>query len=116
MHNPTNAGHLTIDKDMLYLIKKMIEQIKAIKRVLAYVKCVRETGGDWANPDCMFPKRKIEIPEGYDYQEEIPLLEELLAQMPEDEQRQVATSITNAQVGLIEQYTTEVEKLSGMFR
>ena len=79
--------------------------------VLAYVQCVRETGGDWTRLDCMGLTRSItlDIPEG----PEQSLVEDLLAFMPEEEQVSVATSILAAQERLIERYADELAELTG---
>jgi hypothetical protein len=98
---------------------------RELKTHLAYVKCVQETGGDWENPDCLrivygspeppppgeelpvpMPPSSLRVLQGT----ALPVLEELLAQMPEDEQQQVATSILEAQARLMEQYIPEIEE------
>ena len=85
---------------------------RELKTHLAYVKCVQETGGDWDNPDCL--RIMYGSPEPPPPGEELPVLEELLAQMPEEDQPHVAASILEAQARLIEQYAAEFEGLIGM--
>ena len=86
--------------------------VRVLKKHVAYMKCVMEAGGDWENPDCLRILRGgLEPPSPG---EELLLLEELLAQMPKDEQLQVATSISEAQVRLRDQYIPELEELINM--
>jgi hypothetical protein len=99
-------------------MKRILEEhhtyilVRVLKKHLAYYKCVQEAGGDWEDPDCLkILYGGIELPPPG---EERPWLEELLAQMPEDEQLQVATSILEAQVRLRDQYIPEIEELIGM--
>lgn len=97
-----------LEEILLYMSFLGLRQ--AYREVLAYIKCVRETGGDWLNPDCL--RGTLVLPEPGPPGEELSLLEELLAQMPEDEQRQVAASIQKAQARLLEQYIPELEELT----
>ena len=87
--------------------QRAIVVFQALRKHLAYVKCVEETGGDWDNPDCL--QIIYGSPEPPPPGEELPLIE-LLAQMPEDEQLQVAASILEAQTRLRDQYIPEIEE------
>lgn len=90
----------------------VIQNNKWAKKVLAYAKCVRATGGDWSNPDCM----KLVWPMGpyvtINPPDEPSLIEELLAQMPEEAQQHAAELLLEAQARLIEQSTAELEELN----
>lgn len=103
---------ITYDYDLFWNQMRIIEYHRAAKKVFTYLKCVKETGGDYLG--CIEAVWPLEPAVVIEPPEEPPLLAELLAQMPEDEQSQVATSILEAQARLIEQYATEVEQLHSM--
>ena len=100
---------ITYDRDLFRTRMAILQQVRWAKKVLAYAKCVRETGGDWSNPDCM----RLVWPVGHSggRPRDPGVVEELLAAMPEDLQEQVAASLMETQERLIGQYSAEAFEL-----
>ena len=102
----------TIDEEYFRIVMKMIEMVRAFHRAQAYFRCVRGKGGDWTDLECMGLSEKVEIPSPSP--PDPLLLTELLGELPEDEQRQVAASLRRAGDRVIERCTAELEEWSNI--
>ncbi len=100
---------ITIDEDLFNLRLKIIEMANAARSAIAYFKCVRESGGDWTNADCLGLTRRVTLPDV------VGPIGELLAEMPEEEQQQVDESFRAAHERLLQRYDAELQEAIRQF-
>ena len=55
------AKQITFDRDLFQTRMRILENLRAAKRALAYMRCVRENGGDWTHPGCLGIERIPQI-------------------------------------------------------